>query len=387
MARLLILAALIGATVFSTLGSVAADSTESPCGDWNGSFRPEVAPIEMQEERQINDGEVDVEQVGDVLPGRPTAIAIAPGGGVYVAVTYNTVYPLAYASALYGSIFLVDDSGSHLLIDGLPFPNGMTFAGDDLYVTVLGGVARIAGVNGTACTGVETVLDGLPFDDVHQTNGIVHHDGRLYVSQGLVYEPIPSSRTELNGTIFSFAPDGSDLRIEATGLRNPYGIAFDDQGRLWASDNGPNVDYDPGYTAEVQITPDELNLIQPGGDYGFHPEGHELVLATPAASVSASPVACADASCSTPPFATFGNHVAPAGVAWDSANGQVLTAISNQWQVQAADPDTGEIQVVLWNVSTPTALAVGPDGTLYVGEWTSQRVVAVDLADLDKVGS
>lgn len=41
-----------------------------------------------------------------------------------------------------------------------------------------------------------------------------------------------------NGSILSANPDGSDLKVVAWGLRNPYGLAFNDEGRLFATDNG-----------------------------------------------------------------------------------------------------------------------------------------------------
>jgi glucose/arabinose dehydrogenase len=41
-----------------------------------------------------------------------------------------------------------------------------------------------------------------------------------------------------SGCIISAKPDGSDLRLVAWGLRNPYGLAFDNQGRLVVSMNG-----------------------------------------------------------------------------------------------------------------------------------------------------
>jgi glucose/arabinose dehydrogenase len=57
-------------------------------------------------------------------------------------------------------------------------------------------------------------------------------------------------------------PDGSDLRVYASGLINPHGLTFSEDGRLFAMDNGPdyadkNLTWDP---------PDELNLIEEGGD-------------------------------------------------------------------------------------------------------------------------
>jgi glucose/arabinose dehydrogenase len=41
-----------------------------------------------------------------------------------------------------------------------------------------------------------------------------------------------------NGCVISANPDGSDIQLEAWGLRNPFGLAFNNEGRLFASDNG-----------------------------------------------------------------------------------------------------------------------------------------------------
>jgi glucose/arabinose dehydrogenase len=41
-----------------------------------------------------------------------------------------------------------------------------------------------------------------------------------------------------NGCVISSNPDGSDLQLEAWGLRNPFGLAFGDDGKLYATNNG-----------------------------------------------------------------------------------------------------------------------------------------------------
>lgn len=41
-----------------------------------------------------------------------------------------------------------------------------------------------------------------------------------------------------NGAILSVNPDGSDIKLEAWGFRNPFGLAFDNEGKLFVIDNG-----------------------------------------------------------------------------------------------------------------------------------------------------
>lgn len=51
-------------------------------------------------------------------------------------------------------------------------------------------------------------------------------------------------------------PNLTPAETWSTGHRNSYGLAFDDKGRLWETEMGPQGG-------------DELNLIEPGGNYGW----------------------------------------------------------------------------------------------------------------------
>ena len=51
--------------------------------------------------------------------------------------------------------------------------------------------------------------------------------------------------------------ESGEAEIVATGLRNPQGLALDTYGNLWATDHGPQGG-------------DELNLLEPGGNYGWN---------------------------------------------------------------------------------------------------------------------
>ncbi len=57
-------------------------------------------------------------------------------------------------------------------------------------------------------------------------------------------------------TVTLTAPNLTPAETWSTGHRNPYGLAFDAQGRLWATEMGPQGG-------------DELNLLEPGRNYGW----------------------------------------------------------------------------------------------------------------------
>lgn len=112
----------------------------------------------------------------------------------------------------------------------------------------------------------QVVLDGIPVSSIHNGGRLAFGpDEMLYVTTGDAADTSLSQRPEsLGGKILRITPDGSipadnpdpDSPVYSSGHRNVQGLAWDDEGNLWASEFGAN-------------TWDELNLIQPGGDYGW----------------------------------------------------------------------------------------------------------------------
>jgi glucose/arabinose dehydrogenase len=113
---------------------------------------------------------------------------------------------------------------------------------------------------------IEPILTGIPTGKGHYGGRIAFGpDGFLYASVG-DNQRVPSpgqNRDSLAGKILRITKDGKaakgnpfDSEIWSWGHRNIEGIAFDDDGRLWASEFGADK-------------ADELNLIERGGNYGW----------------------------------------------------------------------------------------------------------------------
>lgn len=111
----------------------------------------------------------------------------------------------------------------------------------------------------------EVILDGIPRASTHDGGRLAFGpDGYLYVTTGDAQQrDAAQDRDALGGKILRLAPDGDPApgnpwgtRVWSMGHRNVQGIAWTADGTMWASEFGQN-------------TWDELNRIEPGGNYGW----------------------------------------------------------------------------------------------------------------------
>jgi len=126
-------------------------------------------------------------------------------------------------------------------------------------------VVRIPWVDGRLGT-PEPILTGIPKADIHNGGRLAFGpDGHLYVGTGDADVRADAQEpAALGGKILRITPDGGvpadnptpGSPVYSIGHRNVQGLDWDSAGRLWATEFGPEVD-------------DELNLVQPGGNYGW----------------------------------------------------------------------------------------------------------------------
>lgn len=212
--------------------------------------------------------------VGTVTTGLavPWGLAFLPDGSALISGrddgSVSTLDPASGVVSRIGTIGGVEHGGEGGLLGIAVSP---TFAQDSLLYLYF------TGPNGNQIDTVElddgsignqqVLLDGIPRAGIHNGGRLLFGpDGLLYVGTGDAGErPNAQNLSSLGGKILRLSPDGSPAPgnpiadapyVYSYGHRNVQGLAFDDLGRLWAAEFGQN-------------TWDELNLIRPGGNYGW----------------------------------------------------------------------------------------------------------------------
>jgi glucose/arabinose dehydrogenase len=112
----------------------------------------------------------------------------------------------------------------------------------------------------------EVIFDGIDKAGIHNGGRIAFGpDGMLYVGTGdAADQPVSQNAQDTNGKILRLTPDGrpapgnptAGSPVYSLGHRNVQGLAWDDAGRLFGIEFGQN-------------RLDEVNVITPGGNYGW----------------------------------------------------------------------------------------------------------------------
>ncbi len=310
----------------------------------------------------------------------PTSLTFGPSGQLFVAGHSGTIYEIDAAGRV--SAF----------VDGFVVPTGIAFqpGSQKLYVSSrvtdlnVGGEGKISMVENGQVT---TLFDGLPccYLGMHGPNGIAFGpDGFGYVGVGgradhgeRLVEPNVGQMDDmhpLEASILRFSPDGSLVEVYAHGFRNPYDIAWDATGSLFATDNGRDPDLESGLSPA-----DELQLVIPGAEHGYPfyecsqcfgvPDGIEVI----------------------PPSLELIPHGAVTGVVaytdekhpnyYNDLFLVTWSAFEGAQKVVRYSPDSGESSDFATGFAQPIDITAGPDGNLYVADFATGLIYRLAFVD------
>jgi len=203
----------------------------------------------------------------------PWGLATLPDGSILYtrrdAQTIARLVPSTGASTTVGTVPNVQSTDGEGGLLGLAL--SPTFASDHwLYLMHTSPtdnrIVRIKLENNALVTSTEQVLlTGILRNKFHNGGRLrFGPDGKLYASTGDAQNGDNAQNvSSLNGKVLRLNPDGTipadnpfGNYVWSYGHRNPQGLAFDSQGRLWEQEFGNSV-------------MDETNLITKGGNYGW----------------------------------------------------------------------------------------------------------------------
>ena len=208
-----------------------------------------------------------------------------------------------------------------------------------------------------------------------------------------------------NGAVLRARPDGSELQMVAWGLRNPYGLELGPDGSLYVTDHG----FDARGSRPVEDAPDCFHRIDQGAWYGWP----DFACGTPVTDPRFRPrdkpqpeflVANHPSKSPPKPVASFDSHAASNGFAFAPSNrwGSPTTAYVALFgdmtpgtgtvprprgvEVVKVDTRSGEVSDFIHNklggqasrhsaggLEHPSDVTFGPDGAMYVADWSIAR--------------
>jgi glucose/arabinose dehydrogenase len=252
------------------------------------------------------------------------------------------------------------------VVAGLHTPLGLLWYQDSLYVTSTGRVDAFSNFDGTRFASRRAVLT---LDaGVGESNEIVlAPDGRLVMGISAPCDHC-TPPSKWSGTIVSFRPDGTDLRVDARGIRAPVGLAY------YPGTSDLLVTMNQRDDLGSRTPGDWLAVVHRGEAWGF-PECYGQ----------------AGAPCQGVPHPTavLDKHAAVSGVA--IVTGQLGRSIGTAALV--AEWAAGKVQRVtlkklgsgyassvspfLAGIKNPVPVIAGPDGAVLVGDWATGTVYRI----------
>lgn len=151
-------------------------------------------------------------------------------------------------------------------VDGLHRPHGLAFHGGYLYIANTDGVVRVRLTQAGRAAGAVERLNSFDSGAGHWTRTVIFGpDSMMYVSIGSSCNLCVESKPE-RASVMRYDANGQNGARFASGLRNAVGMAVDPAtNQIWVSQNERD-DLPPDHQ---NLPPEEINILQQGGDYGW----------------------------------------------------------------------------------------------------------------------
>ncbi len=295
--------------------------------------------------------------------GPPTTAAFAfdPQGRLWLTAaglethTQDGVYVIARAGA-----------PAQRVVSGLNDPLGLDWYAGRLYVASVGRVDAYWGFNGSHFTQHRLILNG-PLSEGENNLLAMAPDGRFVMGVSATCDHcVPTSQWD--GSIVSFHPDGSDLRVYASRIRAPVGLAY------FPATNDLFVSMNQQDNLGALTPGDWLATVREGQDWRFpecHGQGGPGCVGVP------QPVAVLD------PHGAVGAIAIVTGQLGPSVGTAALVAEWNVAKVQRValtKTDSGYRGIVtpfLTGIHNPLALIIAPDRSLLAGDWATGTIYRI----------
>jgi glucose/arabinose dehydrogenase len=268
---------------------------------------------------------------------------------------------------------------------GFLIPLGITLGsdGETVYVSSNSRISTLKDTDSDMVADeIANFVQGLPVG-LHQNDNLKFGpDGMIYMGVGSTCNACVEA-DQRSATLMRFNPATGKGEVYATGLRNPFDLAFHPvTGDLFATDNGRD---DLGMDAPHE----ELNLIHQGADYGWPNcwdnglgsgcDGTELAVAFFEPHGSANSI----------DFYTGDRFPADYGTNADRATAFVTvlgswikpgveTGVARVWLWPEGESYRSEVSwFAQWPGGMPLGLIVGMDGALYVGDYINDTIYRI----------
>jgi glucose/arabinose dehydrogenase len=265
-------------------------------------------------------------------------------------------------------VYLIAKAGAPAVkvITGLDDPLGIAWNQGRLYVASVGRVDEYSAFNGKRFTQHRKILAG-PAAGAENNLLVIAANGRLVMGITATCDHCnPSSKYA--GSIVSFRPNGSDLRLYASHIRAPFGLSY------FPGTNNLLVTMNQQDNLGAQTPGDWLALVAEGQDWRF-PECHGQ-RASACAGVPA-------------PTAVLDKHAAVGGVA--ILTGQLGSSIGSsaivpEWALakvqrvaltRTSTGYSGTVTPMLAGIANPLAITLAPDRALLVGDWATGTIYRI----------